>query len=100
MTDFALSQDAEADMENIYWFTFERWGEAQAVGYVESLFQSFATLSRHPEIGKPRVELRTGIKSFPHKRHIIYYMLLPEGVGIARVLHASMDVEHGDLFRD
>jgi toxin ParE1/3/4 len=100
VTDYVLSRDADTDLLNIYWFTHERWGEAQAEAYIHGLFESFATIAQHPDIGRSRAELSPQIRSLVHKRHIIYYLKMDEGVGISRVLHVSMDVEHAGLFED
>lgn len=100
MTDYVLARDAERDLVNIFWFTHERWGETQAEHYIHGLFESFETIAQHPDIGRVRPELSAKIRSFVHKRHIIYYMKMDEGIGVSRVLHASMDVEQTRLFED
>ena len=55
-------------------------------------------LAQHPEMGRVRPELNAKIRSFVHKRHLIYFMQNESGIGIARVLHGAMDVEHAGLF--
>lgn len=100
MTSYVLAEDADADLQNIYLFTLDNWGEAQAEIYINSLFSSFETLASHPEMGRLRTELGKDIRSFVHKRHIIYYVNMTTGVGISRVLHSSMDVEHSNTFED
>lgn len=98
MTEYSLAEDADADLQNIYWFTHESWGENQAEIYINSLFSTFELLTQHPEMGRLRTELAKDIRSFVHKRHVIYYIVMDEEIGISRVLHGSMDVENEQLF--
>ncbi len=100
MKGYLLSKDADADLQNIYWFTHERWGEEQAEIYINGLFAAFEKIAQYPEMGRTRVELNAKIRSFAHKRHIIYYVALKGEIGISRVLHGSMDVENAGLFED
>jgi toxin ParE1/3/4 len=100
VTDYVLAREADNDLINIYWFTHERWGETQADVYIKGLFEIFSTIGRHPDMGRARPDLSAKVRSFVHKRHVIYYVKMADGIGISRVLHASMDVEHADLFED
>jgi toxin ParE1/3/4 len=100
VTGYTLANDADADLQNIYWFTHESWGENQAEIYINSLFATFELLSQHPEMGRLRTELATDIRSFVHRRHVIYYLKMADGIGISRVLHGSMDVEEAGLFEN
>jgi plasmid stabilization system protein ParE len=44
--------------------------------------------------------LNAKVRSFAHKRHVIYYMALAGEIGISRVLHGSMDVENAGIFAE
>jgi toxin ParE1/3/4 len=100
VTSYKLAEDADTDLQNIYLYTLENWGEQQAEIYINGLFARFATLASHPEMGRLRTELGKNIRSFVHKRHVVYYIKMTEGVGISRVLHASMDVENSGIFEE
>jgi toxin ParE1/3/4 len=98
VTGYILAKDADQDLQNIYWFTLERWGEQQAELYINELFSTFEKLAEFPEMGRMRTELSAKIRSFAHKRHVIYYLVLDGEIGISRVLHGSMDAENAGLF--
>jgi toxin ParE1/3/4 len=98
VTGYTLAKDADQDLQNIYWFTHERWGEQQAEFYINGLFSTFDKLAQFPEMGRLRTELSAKIRSFVHKRHVIYYLTLDGEIGISRVLHGSMDMENAALF--
>ncbi len=85
-------------MQNIYWFTHERWDEQQAELYIHGVFSKFEKLAQFPEMGRLRTELSAKIRSFVHKRHVIYYTLRDGEIGISRVLHGSIDVENVGFF--
>jgi toxin ParE1/3/4 len=100
VTGYSLAKDADDDLQNIYWFTHERWGEQQAERYISGLFSTFDKLAQFPEMGRPRSELSAKIRSFAHKRHVIYYFAIVDGIGISRILHGSMDLENAGLFEE
>jgi toxin ParE1/3/4 len=47
-------------------------------------------------MGRPRPELAPDLRSFPFRRYVIYYVPLPDGVDVVRVLHSTRDVD-GEL---
>jgi toxin ParE1/3/4 len=53
----------------------------------------FRTLARQPHMGRSRPELAAGLRSFPVGRYVIFYVPLPKGVEIVRVLHGARDIE-------
>jgi len=53
----------------------------------------FRALARQPRIGRSRPELATDLRSFPVSRYIIFYVPVPKGVEIVRVLHGARDIE-------
>ncbi|MEG3910711.1 type II toxin-antitoxin system RelE/ParE family toxin [Microcoleus sp. w2-18bC1] len=57
------------------------------------LLDRFSMLAQFPNMGRGRNELLTGLRSFPVKPYIIFYIILPERVEIVRVLHQSRDIE-------
>ncbi len=53
----------------------------------------FRTLARQPHMGRSRPELATELRSFPVGQHVIFYLPLPKGVEIVRVLHGARDID-------
>jgi toxin ParE1/3/4 len=49
-------------------------------------------LAEQPEMGRVRDELLQGLRSFPVARYVIFYLTVPNGIDIVRVLHGSRDV--------
>lgn len=53
----------------------------------------FRALARQPHMGRSRPELATNLRSFPVGHYVIFYVPLPKGVEIIRVLHGARDIE-------
>jgi toxin ParE1/3/4 len=98
MTAYTISKNADEDLQDIYWFTHERWGEQQAEFYINGLFSTFDKLAQFPEMGRLRAELSAKIRSFAHKRHVIFYVSMERQVGISRVLHGAVDTGNAGFF--
>jgi len=90
---YFLSADAEEDLQDIYLYTDDVWGQRQARLYLTRLYDLFDHLGRNPAMGRSRPEIGEGIRSFPHGAHIVFFMKWEDEVAIVRVLHGSMDID-------
>lgn len=87
-----LTFEAEEDLRQIIDHSLTSWGRAQALRYIEA-FESLAeNLATHPGMGRDRSTLLNGVRSFPFRKHVLYYVEEPFGITILRVLHQRMDV--------
>jgi toxin ParE1/3/4 len=93
VTSVEISAAADADLVAIFDYGADQFGEDMAVAYVRGFAETFALLSRHPEIGGIHDTVRPPIHSLPHGRHRIYYDIIGERVIVQRILHQAMDVE-------
>lgn len=90
---YVLSLDADGDLQDIYVYSEQMWGEDQARAYLVSLFDAFDAIGLNPAIGRLRSELGDGIRSLPHASHVIFFMEWQGEAAILRVLHGSRDIE-------
>ena len=67
--------------------------EARADAFIDSIDRKFHELSDSPHIGRSRPELLPGLSSFPFGRYIIFYLIIPWGIEIVRVLHSARDID-------
>ena len=93
MADYTLSQAADADLVEIYTYSFQSFGEAKADAYLQSLEESFQHLADQPKLGRPMGHIRKGYFRYEHASHSIFYKVKNKGVFIVRVLHPAMDSE-------
>jgi toxin ParE1/3/4 len=90
---YVLSPRARADIEDIWSYTAEKWGDAQAESYIRSLKHGIETIARDPNRGRPCDDLRPGYRKFAVGSHILFFRLMGEDIDVVRVLHQSMDFE-------
>jgi toxin ParE1/3/4 len=63
-----------------------------ADNWLDKLDEQFALLTLQPLMGRARDELAAGIRRFPLGRYVIFYLPLPNGIDVVRVLHSARDV--------
>ncbi|MEE2732503.1 MAG: type II toxin-antitoxin system RelE/ParE family toxin [Pseudomonadota bacterium] len=95
MRGYRLAPAADQDIEAIALYTLEAWGEKQTELYLSSLAELFSKIAESPHLGRERKEIRSGIFSRNHQKHIIFYRVSGGWVDILRVLHHARDVEGG-----
>lgn len=93
MTPVELSEAAAADLEAIFRYGAEQFGEEIAGDYVRGFQAAFDAISEYPRIGSVHDLVRPPIYSLPHGSHRIFYDLFSGRVVVQRVLHKAMDVE-------
>src|SRR5262249_1238266 len=90
------SPQASRDIIEVLAYTKERWGIAQAREYRQLLKEAIEGIARDPGRGKPRDDVRPGIRAFHiaqrgrPARHIVFYRLGTGTVEIVRFLHDAM----------
>jgi len=90
------SPQAEIDITAIWNFiAADSVRAADAViGRIE---QTFDMLADAPFAGRSRDELRSNLRSFPVGNYIIFYVPLPDGVEVVRVMHGRQDIDADDI---
>ncbi len=78
---------AEQDLKNIWLYTCETWGEAQADRYFDELDNGLKTLGRNPDIGKNRESIRKGYRSFQINRHVVFYKVASSTIRRISAIH-------------
>ncbi len=87
-------------LDDIYRYTRERWGEAQADRYIAGMFEAFQRIEAHGVVSKP-VPAEFGVEGFffRYEHYFVYWRRLSDGdVGIVTVLHERM--HQIDRFKD
>ena len=84
---------AEADLINIWLYTFETWNEQQADDYLKGMEATIQSIAENPKIGMKIDHIREGYRQYKHQHHLILYMCIPAAIDIIRILHERMDVE-------
>jgi toxin ParE1/3/4 len=88
---YRLSPRAEADLEEIWLYTFKNWSLEQADIYLNAFVDAFEELAAGQRTGRP-VDIREGYFKHPVGAHFVFYRFTESGLVVIRVLHQSMDV--------
>jgi toxin ParE1/3/4 len=92
MSLYRLSKEAEQDLEDLWTYIAER-NDVAADRQVANLLNRFPMLAQFPTMGMSQDQLLEGLRSFPVKPYLIFYILIPDGIEILRVIHQARDVE-------
>jgi toxin ParE1/3/4 len=90
---FVLTPRAQADLDEIWDYTAERWGLDQAETYVRQLWKHIQTVADKPSLGRECEEVRAGYRHYPSGSHVLFFRLTDAGIDIVRILHERMDYE-------
>jgi toxin ParE1/3/4 len=88
---YTLNPQAIKDLEDIYQYSCNHWGEEQAAQYIRDIDKAFISLTTNDKAGHDFSFVRPGLRAFHLKSHSIYYRLSNSGIVITRFLHHSMD---------
>lgn len=90
---YKLTPTATGHLVDIWNYTAEQWGTAQAEKYLLGIESKLRQLSENPDLGRHRPEVRRGYYSFPVARHIVFYLKSEDHIQVIGILHGRMDVD-------
>lgn len=94
MGRYLLSPAAQADLEDIWDYTVQRWDVEQAEEYLRGLQHAIERAAANPRVGRSCDEIRPGYRKLAAGSHTLYYRLSPDRiVDVVRILHQRMDVD-------
>ena len=94
MNRYLLSPAAQADLEQIWDYTRDRWGADPAEQYLRELQRAVERIAANPQIGRQCDEIRPGYRKLAAGSHTLFYRVNAEDVvDVIRVLHQRMDVD-------
>lgn len=93
MSRYLLSPAAQADLEEIWDYTAERWDVDQAEEYLSGLRRAIERAASNPRVGRACDEILPGYRQLAAGSHTLYYRLTADGIiDVVRILHRRMDV--------
>lgn len=93
MGEYTLSNKAADDLDGIYAYTFQTFGEAQADAYYLALSDCLDLLADSPGLGREALDIHAGLYCHHHAAHLIFYLIEDGGIFIVRILHDAMDAK-------
>jgi toxin ParE1/3/4 len=87
---YRLSPRAEADLEEIWLYTFKTWSLEQADAYHADIVEAFEGLASGTKQGR-RVDAREGYLRYAVGSHFVFFRRSGSGIDVIRILHQRMD---------
>ena len=91
MPKYVLSPEAKKSLSQISNYTLNNHGETQRKKYLKSLREKMRLISKSPDLGLKRDEIKEGYYSIFVEKHFIYYRINETQIEIIDVLHQSME---------
>ena len=86
-----ISAQAQRDLEQIWAYSVENWGEEQAVQYVAQVRAALELLRTNPGLARPAEDVRPGLRKFTVGSHVLCVRLGDRFLRLVRVLYGRMD---------
>ena len=92
---YIISKKAVADIEEIWFYTLQKWSLEQADRYYNLVFDEIDYICKNPNAGKSMSHVRKGYRAIKVKSHLIFYKVPSDNeIEIVRILHEKMDIEN------
>jgi len=91
---FKLSVKARVAIKKIFRYSFQQFGESQALKYKTSLDECFQLLANNPNLGRECNDIREGYYKHEHGSHIIFYTQRSNDIFISTIIHDRMDIKN------
>ena len=95
MASAVFTAAASADLEEVYAYSLERWGEKQADAYLDELRSGCDYAAAGAPSATRLAHRSDGLLKLRRGSHLIVFKPVERGALIVRVLHVRMDVEAG-----
>jgi toxin ParE1/3/4 len=92
MVKYRLTPAAKTDLQEIWNYTCDIWGENKAEQYLLHIESKINLLAENPELGRSRPEIKEDYFSFLAEKHIIFHIKAKKHIQIIAVLHGKMDI--------
>jgi toxin ParE1/3/4 len=91
---YRISSKAQADLINIWKFTFDSWSIDQTDRYYNLIIDKIQEICEKPDIGRRYDDVRKNYWGVNVKSHIIFYKISEEEIiEVIRILHQRMDLQ-------
>src|SRR5579864_2104802 len=89
-----LSRQIKAEVDEIWSYIAVESGSVDiADRVVDAITETFLQISRHPNLGRRRDDLRKGLRSVPSGSYVVFYRVEGNNVRIFHVVHGRRDIK-------
>lgn len=94
MNNFYFTRRALQDIQSIYEYSLQNWGELKANEYVEDFYKVFDKLANNVHFGELRKNRSIPFLMYPSGKHYIVYEPFKDGIIIITLLHQIRNIEN------
>lgn len=91
MMRYQIDTDAKADLDDIWEYTFQEWGEAQADKYLMQLDECIEAILNGVAYVRTYENAPSGLKFHRCQHHYIFFVETADMIIVSRVLHEKRD---------
>ncbi len=91
MASYNLSNEADADLDQIYESSFLNFGLEQTQKYFLGFHECFRTLAENPRLGRDYSHVKKGYRRHEYQSHSVYYMITAPDILVVKILHKNQD---------
>ncbi len=95
--EYIISQEASRDIENIWFYTIEKWSIEQADRYFNLIMDEIEYLARNPKSGKDYSKVRKGYFRFQVKSHFVFYKISKKNEEIEIIRIWNRNIRHNTI---
>ncbi len=85
------SPAALADLDQIWRYSAESWGEERADIYLAAIRDTLLLLSHNPGLARNAGDIRPGLMKYGAGSHVLYFRVRADAIVVTRILHSRMD---------
>lgn len=82
---------AKRDLDQIWTYTFDTFGQAKAIEYVRLLQTALQIVDANPGLARDAHVGRPGLKRYRSGSHVLFFHLEDTYIDVVRILHERMD---------
>ena len=86
-----ISAQANADLDRMVQEGLRQFGRKQTEAYLASVYAAFRTIADFPHASREHAEFTPPVRVYPHRSHLILYLVEGEQLIILRIRHGRED---------
>ena len=88
---YIITEAAYRDLDEIWFYTFQKWSESRADSYFEMIIHEIEIISEGPEHAKKISKIKDQYYYFRASSHYVFFKHGDKRIEIIRILHKMMD---------
>ncbi|MCD8541113.1 MAG: type II toxin-antitoxin system RelE/ParE family toxin [Leadbetterella sp.] len=95
MTKIHLTSRALDDIQEIYDYSLDEWGEQTALKYIQTFEDAFSLLQEHKGLLKVNEKISSRFRVYAVQKHFLICDIIEDNIFVLTVKHVSMNLlEH------